>query len=126
MALVDMLWRDWSPDLDAPEAVAHAKDALRPPGHLRAAISYYRETPTRAPKARTSADLGPPIGWEVQLLYLHGARDGCIGLDSLARIRARLRPTVRVAVLEDAGHFLQLERPAEFNDLILDFLAQYA
>jgi pimeloyl-ACP methyl ester carboxylesterase len=126
MALVDMLWRDWSPDLDAPEAVAHAKDALRPPGHLRAAITYYREAPTRAPKTRAAADPGAPIGWEVQLLYLHGARDGCIGLDSLERIRARLRPTVRVAVLEDAGHFLQLERPAEINGLILDFLAQYA
>jgi pimeloyl-ACP methyl ester carboxylesterase len=126
MAMLDMLWRDWSPDLDAPEEVAHAKDALRPPGHLRAAITYYREAPTRAPKASTSEDPGPPIGWEVPLLYLHGRCDGCIGLDSLERIRARLRPTVRVAVLEDAGHFLQLERPAEISGLILNFLAQHA
>jgi pimeloyl-ACP methyl ester carboxylesterase len=126
MALVDMLWRDWSPDLDAAEEVARAKDALRPPGHLRAAITYYREAPTRAPEARSSADPGPPLGWNVPLLYLHGGRDGCIGLDSLERIRARLRPTIRVAVLEGAGHFLQLERPGETADLILQFLAQYA
>jgi pimeloyl-ACP methyl ester carboxylesterase len=126
MALVEMLWRDWSPDLDAPDALAHAKDALRPPGRLRAAITYYRDTPTRAPGATASTGSGPPIGWEVPLLYLHGGRDGCIGVDSLERIRARLRPTVRVAVLEDAGHFLQLERPAEIADLILRFLAQHA
>jgi pimeloyl-ACP methyl ester carboxylesterase len=126
MALVDMLWRDWSPELDAPDELAHAKDALRPPGHLRAAITYYREAPTRAPKATTSADPGPPLGWEVPLLYLHGARDGCIGVDSLERIQTRLLPTVRVAVLKDAGHFLQLERPAEVNDLIVGFLAQHA
>jgi pimeloyl-ACP methyl ester carboxylesterase len=126
MALVDMLWRDWSPDLDAPEDVAHAKDALRPPGHLRSAITYYRDAPTRAPKAGKSAGSGGPIGWDVPFLYLHGTRDGCIGLDSLERIRARLRPTIRVAVLEDAGHFLQLERPTEINDLVVEFLAECA
>jgi pimeloyl-ACP methyl ester carboxylesterase len=124
MALVDMLWRDWSPDLDAPEELARAKDALRPPGHLQAAITYYKETPTRAPEAGASGP-GPPIGWEVPLLYLHGERDGCIGIEALERVRARLLPTVRVAVLE-AGHFLQLEQPGVVNDLVVKFLAEYA
>jgi pimeloyl-ACP methyl ester carboxylesterase len=124
LALIEMLWHDWSPGLDAPEEIAHAKDALRPAGHLRAAISYYRDTPTRAPKAKTSAP-GPPIGWEVPLLYLHGERDGCIGIESLERIRTRLLPTIRVAVLEDAGHFLQLEQPAAVHELIIRFLAEY-
>jgi pimeloyl-ACP methyl ester carboxylesterase len=123
MALIDMLWHDWSPGLDAPEEIAHAKDALRPAGHLRAAISYYRESPTRPPNDRT-AEPGPPIGWEVPLLYLHGERDGCIGIDSLERIRARLLPTVLVAVLEDGGHFLQLERPSDVHDLVLGFFAE--
>ena len=126
MALIDMLWRDWSPELEAPEDVAHAKDALRPGGHLRAAITYYREAPTRPPRARTPGNAGPPLGWDVPLLYLHGERDGCIGRDSLERIRARLRPTIRVAVLQDAGHFLQLERPSELGDLIVQFLAEHS
>jgi pimeloyl-ACP methyl ester carboxylesterase len=125
MALIDMLWRDWSPDLDAPEELTRAKDALRPAGHLRAAISYYREAPTRPPNATTSQP-GPPIGWETPLLYLHGASDGCIGIEALERVRARLVQTVRVVVLEDVGHFLQLERPAAVNDLIVEFLGQYA
>jgi pimeloyl-ACP methyl ester carboxylesterase len=126
MALVEMLWRDWSPDLDAPEDVARAKDALRPPGHLRAAITYYREAPTRAPKtATTSADSGPLIGWDVPLLYLHGARDGCIGIDAVEHVRSRLRAEIRVTVLEDGGHFLQLEQPATVNRLVLDFLGDY-
>lgn len=123
MALIEMLWRDWSPGLDASEEIAHAKDALRPAGHLRAAISYYRDVPTRAPRARTSADPSPPIGWEVPLLYLHGGRDGCIGVESLERIQSRLKPTIRAAVLKDAGHFLQLEQPAAVNELIAGFLA---
>jgi pimeloyl-ACP methyl ester carboxylesterase len=125
LALIDMLWQDWSPGLDAPEEIAHAKDALRPPGHLRAAMTYYRETPTRPPNDR-SAGPGPPIGWEVPLLYLHGGRDGCIGIESLERIRARLLPTVLVEVLEDGGHFLQLEQPDEINRLIVEYLAESA
>lgn len=134
MALIEMLWRDWSPDLDAPEEIAHAKNALRPPGHLRAAITYYREAPTRPPKASFDqgaagqglCDQAPAIGWEVPLLYLHGDRDGCIGIEALERIRARLLSTVRVAVLAGAGHFVALERPAAVNELILAFLAEYA
>ena len=125
LAVIEMLWHDWSPGLAADGEIARAKDALRPAGHLRAAIGYYRDVPTRAPRARSSADPGPPIGWEVPLLYLHGRRDGCIGVESLERIQPRLKPSVRVAVIEDAGHFLALERPAEVNDLILEFLAQY-
>lgn len=121
-----MLWRDWSPGLDAPQELAHAKDALRPDGHLRAAISYYREAPTRAPEARNTGEPEPPIGWQVPLLYLHGGRDGCIGVEALERIRARLTPNVRVAVLEDAGHFLALEQPETVNQLIAEFVAEYA
>jgi pimeloyl-ACP methyl ester carboxylesterase len=124
LALVEMLWHDWSPGLDAPEAIARAKDALRPEGHLRAAISYYREAPTRAPEPRRQTDPEPAIGWGVPLLYLHGRRDGCIGIEALERIRARLTPAVRVAVLEDGGHFVQLEQPATVNELILRFLAE--
>ena len=124
MALIDMLWRDWSPELYAREEIAHAKDALRPAGHLRAAISYYREAPTRPPNPHS--DQGPAIGWQVPLLYLHGARDGCIGIEALQRIRPRLQPTVDVAVLEDAGHFVALEQPAAVNELIMKFLGQYA
>jgi pimeloyl-ACP methyl ester carboxylesterase len=124
LALVEMLWRDWSPGLEAPEEIEHAKRALRPEGHLRAAITYYRDAPTRSPMRRSAADSGRPLGWDVPLLYLHGRRDGCIGVEALERIQDRLRPTTRVTVFEDAGHFLQLERTAQVSELIVEFLAQ--
>jgi pimeloyl-ACP methyl ester carboxylesterase len=124
LALVEMLWRDWSPGLEAPEEIEHAKRALRPEGHLRAAITYYRDAPTRPPMRRSAADSGRPLGWDVPLLYLHGRRDGCIGVEALERIQDRLRPTTRVTVFEDAGHFLQLERTAQVSELIVEFLAQ--
>ena len=122
LALIEMLWRDWSPALQAPDELARAKAALRPAGHLRAAITYYREAPTRPPEPRAPDEPEPLLGWEVPLLYLHGRRDGCIGIDSLERIESRLAPNVRAEVIEDAGHFLQLERPTEVSDLIVRFL----
>jgi pimeloyl-ACP methyl ester carboxylesterase len=46
---IEELWRDWSPGYDGTEDVAHAKDALREPANLTAAIDYYRAVfdPTR-------------------------------------------------------------------------------
>ncbi len=127
MALVESLWRDWSPGLDAAEDVSRAKDALRPPGHLRAAIAYYRETPTRAPTQRTSsAERKPQSDWGVPLLYLHGAKDGCIGFDAVEGLRSTFAPAVQVEVLQTAGHFIQLEQPDEVNDLVLEFVSRYA
>jgi pimeloyl-ACP methyl ester carboxylesterase len=124
MALIDMLWRDWSPDLGAPDEIARAKAALRPPGHLRAAITYYRDAPTRPPKA--DIESGPQLGWDVPLLYLHGKCDGCIDVDAVARVHHRLRPNVRVALLEGRGHFLHLEAPDQVKDRILGFLAEHS
>jgi len=42
MALVDQLWRDWSPGYDAAGHLAEVKDRLRDPVNLNAAIGYYR------------------------------------------------------------------------------------
>jgi pimeloyl-ACP methyl ester carboxylesterase len=55
-------------------------------------------------------------------LYLHGAADGCIRVD-LARGAGRLlAPSSRMAVIENAGHFLHLEKPTEVNEHILTWI----
>ena len=123
LALVDSLWADWSPGYDAAEDIRHAKEALRPPGHLRAAITYYREAPTSAPSpAEVAAAQESLRRLEVPLLYLHGAHDGCIGLDSVELVRPYFPPGTQVVILENAGHFVQLEQPEEFNRLVLEFI----
>jgi pimeloyl-ACP methyl ester carboxylesterase len=124
LALVDSLWADWSPGYDAAEDIRRAKKALRPPGHLRAAISYYRDAPTGVPFPADAAGARESLRrLEVPLLYLHGARDGCIGLDSVELVRPWFPPGTRTVVLEDAGHFVQLEQPQEFNRLVVEFIA---
>ncbi|WP_050800415.1 alpha/beta fold hydrolase, partial [Streptomyces himastatinicus] len=50
MALIDGLWRDWSPGYhDSARDIAHVKESLKDPAHLAAAIGYYKALfdPTR-------------------------------------------------------------------------------
>ena len=35
----------------------------------------------------------------------------------------RILPNGRIATVENSGHFLMMERPAEFNAILADFLA---
>ena len=44
MAFLDRLWQEWSPGHDAAEVLARAKESLRHPDNLAAAISYYRDS----------------------------------------------------------------------------------
>ena len=124
--LVARLWRTWSPGYDAAEDLAHVAAALPDRPHRSAAFGYYRDTARRFrlpdPYRRFARDW--TAGPRVPLLYLHGADDGCLDVRWAARAAARLPAECDVAVVEGAGHFLQLERPAEVADRVLTFLEQ--
>jgi len=57
------------------------------------------------------------------MLYLHGADDGCVGLDVVDLARANLPSNVAVEVVEGAGHFLHVERPDLVGARIVEFLS---
>jgi pimeloyl-ACP methyl ester carboxylesterase len=106
MEFVDRLWEDWSPGYD------HAEDSRRAKESMRAGIEYYRaREPTDAPMAPQPT------------LYLHGENDGCIGIELVHDVIDHLAPGSRVEFIAGAGHFLHLEKPAEVNRLIVDWLA---
>lgn len=105
---LDRLWADWSPGYDGAEDVARVKEAIGAPERLSAAVATYRSMFQADPHSRPDGPLTQP--W----LYLHGRRDGCIGVE--------LAPEGAV-ILEEAGHFLQVEQPEVVNAAVLGFLA---
>ncbi|WP_435768317.1 alpha/beta fold hydrolase [Nocardioides sp. SYSU DS0651] len=126
--LVAHLWRTWSPGYDARTDLAHLAAALPDEAHKAAAIGYYRAQP----RQRRLPGRYQPFAhdWvaepKVPLLYLQGADDGCLDPRWAGRIGGRLPAGSVVAVVEGAGHFLQLERPDVVNQRILDHVGAHA
>ena len=124
LAFIEMLWADWSPGYAAAADIEHAKACLREPGHLAAALGYYRaaldlghlDGTLDAVQASTQAVPPQPT------LYLHGADDGCIGVAVAESARAAAGPHVSIEIVERCGHFLHLELPHVVNDRIMEFL----
>jgi pimeloyl-ACP methyl ester carboxylesterase len=123
MAFIGRLWADWSPGFDAAPWVERVRQSLGDPERLAAAIGYYR-----APEATgLPAGLGPyqaerqAAGQRAPqpTLYLHGRADGCIGVDLVRDARRHLGPGSEVRVIQDAGHFPQVEQPGQVNQHIL-------
>jgi pimeloyl-ACP methyl ester carboxylesterase len=141
MSFLDKLWLDWSPGYQPGDHLAQVKECLREPANLAAALGYYRATgvsgapdsaagaagnagaagaaPSRYAAEQQAAGRQPPQ----PTLYLHGATDGCIGIGLARRAERLLAPSSRMVVIEDAGHFLQLEKPAEVNEHILAWVS---
>jgi pimeloyl-ACP methyl ester carboxylesterase len=126
-AMIERLWRDWSPGWTPPPAALEAvKETFRAPGTAVAALGYYRATmgPVFDDPARLDAMLqgmGVPIA--APAFYLHGADDGCIGSELAAGMEAYFPAGLRTEIVPGAGHFLHQERPEVVNREILDFLA---
>ncbi|UMG93637.1 alpha/beta hydrolase [Nocardioides sp. TF02-7] len=123
------LWRRWSPAYDATADLEHLAAALPTRERRAAAIGYYRaqarpwQLPSRY-RDLARVWLAEP---RVPLLYLQGSDDGCLAPAWTARLSAlsaRLPAGSRAAVVADAGHFLQLERPDVVADRVLEFLAE--
>lgn len=128
LAFIDRLWADWSPGFDGTADAARAKDCLRDPANLAAALGYYRATigagPRDAELDRIEASGAQPI--TVPTLYLHGANDGCMGAELIDDGILASLPAEgsRVEVVPGTGHFLHLEAPEVVDRLIVDFVGQ--
>ncbi len=120
LALIDRLWRDWSPgyvpskrDLDLIKAGISSR--------MPEVLAYYRAlfspnallgTPRKLLLSKTS----------VPSLYLHGQQDGCMGVELLDGVERNFTAGVSVHRIANAGHFLHLEKPDEVNRIVIDFL----
>jgi pimeloyl-ACP methyl ester carboxylesterase len=123
---IEMLWRDWSPSYDASFDLESIRKSLADPKNLQAALGYYRATLGDGYRDPKLSELQNQMASGVPsqpLLYLHGANDGCIGVDVVESAKKIAPANVKFEVVAAAGHFLQLEQPKVVNKLICDFLA---
>jgi pimeloyl-ACP methyl ester carboxylesterase len=55
-------------------------------------------------------------------MFLHGDQDGSATAEVLADAAAFLSPGSKVETVADTGHFFHVEKPAEVNRLIVDWV----
>jgi pimeloyl-ACP methyl ester carboxylesterase len=119
-----LLWRRWSPGYHPHEDLRHVDAAIGTPESWRAALGPYRATlrNTRPPERYAELNrlwIEAPI---LPSLYLHGRDDGCF-TPAFTRWTEKVLPAgSEVAIVEHAGHFLQLEQPDKVADLVLAFI----
>lgn len=123
-AFIDMLWEQWSPGFAADVDREHVKHSLRDPLNLQAALGYYRATLGTGFRDPALAEIQTAIQTETPTqptLYLHGRDDGCIGVGVAQDALTRAPEHCEVQIVENAGHFLQLEQPTIVNELIVNW-----
>lgn len=119
-ALVDTLWRDWSPGL---AAAPHRDEIIETfeSGGFDGPVSYYRavfaDTATSDP---ADAALYGPVG--TKTLAIMGQDDGCISSDYLQGQDDYWVSPPESVVLPQCGHFLHLERPDAIAEMSLAFI----
>jgi pimeloyl-ACP methyl ester carboxylesterase len=116
-AFIDRLWRAWSPGWEyPPERIAAVKATLGAPGSLKAALGYYRQNLGLRP---------PPLpAIAVPGLVLAGRNDGCIGAEMFEGAERAFAAPARLELIEDAGHFMHLERPDDVWRRVEQFLRE--
>ncbi|MBJ7337778.1 alpha/beta fold hydrolase [Mycolicibacterium sp.] len=124
--VVPRLWRQWSPSYPADEDAALVLDAIGAPANWRAALGYYRATIRGSKPPPRYADLHAHWLSRLRLptLYLHGADDGCASADYATWVEPALPPGSRAEIVEHAGHFMQLDRPADVARLITEYIGR--
>jgi pimeloyl-ACP methyl ester carboxylesterase len=120
-ALIEVLWRDWSPSHRASAAeLREVKEAIS--GREPEVLAYYRAL--RSPRALLGESRRLLLArTRVPALHLHGDEDGCIGVECARGAERWYDGPYQLQTLTGAGHFLHRERPAEVNAALLRFLA---
>jgi abhydrolase domain-containing protein 14 len=63
-------------------------------------------------------------GLEIPVLLVWGDRDRVFPLDEYGKPLKEALPRAKLLVLKQAGHATYLDKPEEFNELLLDFLSE--
>jgi pimeloyl-ACP methyl ester carboxylesterase len=122
--IVPRLWRRWSPGYGAEQDLRHVDAAIGSPQSWRAALGTYRAMVrnTRPPAPYAELNRLSNEAPVLPSLYLHGHDDGCMTPAYTHWVEKVLPAGSEAAIVEQAGHFLQLEQPDKVADLVLAFI----
>jgi len=102
-----------NPESVPKSVIDHFTRSLTRPGRLTAALNYYRANLSSGGAAwERLANIGPV---NVPTALLWGDQDPALGRRGAEATAAYVEADYRFVVLEGAGHWLQLERPAEVS-----------
>lgn len=123
-ALVERLWRAWSPDWNfSDDAIAPVQAILANRDARRAALDYYRALPAALVSPRRRHERRRLLGrLGVRALVVNGSDDGCIGAEMFTGAEACFTRDCRRVALP-AGHFMHRECPDQFAGEVLSFLS---
>jgi pimeloyl-ACP methyl ester carboxylesterase len=119
-AMIDYLWKLWSPGIEDAGHIKSVKETLSAPGAVEAALGYYRailQFPLTHPELSQKVQFQPAT---VPTLTVFGGNDpGFARAEDDGRFFAAEH---RVERVEGAGHFVQREQPEELTRLLLEWL----
>jgi len=125
-AFVRNLWADWSPGWEPPkQELDTVCEMLGRPEVATAAIGYYRamiDPAYQKPELAAEQELFQIAPIEVSTLYIHGADDGCLGVETAVGMEDSFPAGLTRLLVEGAGHFVHQEKPDAVNRAVLDFL----
>jgi len=122
-AMIDYLWKLWSPNLDEPDHRVLVKHALAQPGALEGSLSYYRAAFGNSPADPAAADLNDALNKPTATPTLT-----VLGGDDPAKALAPLQAPfftgpMEISYVDGTAHFLHREKPNDVSKLIVDWLA---
>ncbi|MBN8751800.1 MULTISPECIES: alpha/beta fold hydrolase [Variovorax] len=125
-ALIERLWKDWSPGHAVPMDHVRSVKAMFSEGEtLKNALSFYRQThlPSHTQTGWAAAADRARAMISVPTLYLHGANDNCIGATVSEGVDQMFTGPFRRVLVPKAGHFPHLENPQFFVEEVRRFFA---
>ena len=124
-AFIDYLWNYWtSPGYSDAAHIASIKQMLKQPRALAATLGYYRAMFDKQKMDPQLADLRRAMERKISVptLALCGADD--LRAELMKDQSQYFSGEYRFELVDDAGHFLHREKPAQVSRLILDWLAK--
>lgn len=127
-ALVEWLWRRWSPGWKPPaEELAAIERAFARPGVRRAVLGYYRALfDVVSADGRASWRL-QRAKMQVPTLAFTGALDGCMDtrLHDVVMREEDFEAGLEVVRIPDAGHFVHQEKPEPINRRLIEWVRRW-